>query len=431
MNIHFDYAVVIFGSHLQKLWTFCLDKVDKVAFTNSRNPYYTKEEHIIAKKELELDRINRENNIFHEMLLKANQTDKDNLDPKGSVFSDEISFMDQNIKFVMQSDINNRLQVIKEKYKLINRKATCITPCTNSFGVVELFTFELNDNLKQCLYNMEDLFSYINFCDDITLEDLTFYRGEEVLLSICSHEQFANLTLSEDEYNDFLKLEIPHLPENIWWEEEYFNHFYKDGDKIPFINHRATISTIEGYSYIIDIMDMTNYIEREEIFQRNKNKVPPNKIPLEQVLRKLKETYSLVVYESSQLVEQTKANILINNCLARYLPISREINIELFMIIEDDKSKNLYDLQEKEHEYREMKFKNIQYNYQPKSFKREPIIIGVEYNCGYLWVNGSDQLREEITLLRGLDEFELRDQDLLCNYVNIAEKNGLHMSGEM
>lgn len=61
---------------------------------------------------------------------------------------------------------------------------------------------------NELLLNMNTLFHYPFFIENIPFEDLTFYKNERVLLATCSHENFAYMHLEDEEYRELLKLNI-------------------------------------------------------------------------------------------------------------------------------------------------------------------------------------------------------------------------------
>jgi adenylosuccinate synthase len=82
----------------------------------------------------------------------------------------------------------------------------------------------------------------------------------------------------------------------------------------------------------------------------------------------------------------------------------------------------LYESQVSEHtELMDKMKKNIK-NFEPYSFKPVPIIIEAERKSGYILIEGSQKLSEEISMIQGLDPDELKNYYLVANCTNVLEK---------
>ncbi|MHC1748936.1 MAG: leucine-rich repeat domain-containing protein [Cellulosilyticaceae bacterium] len=110
-------------------------------------------------------------------------------------------------------------------YDFIKREVTYRTHCT--VGPLKVvYYFQADDNIKQRFECMNDLYEPIMLGDDnsLMMDDPAFYKGEERIGSICSHEDMGSLVLEEFEYNEFRKFRIPHLVVNqsrTWSLEEW------------------------------------------------------------------------------------------------------------------------------------------------------------------------------------------------------------------
>ncbi len=417
MVISMDYED-IYGAKMIKLWNFCFEHCEKVTLTNSYTPRYTVDEYNKAKEKQEVlyD--------FEEAFAAYTPSSQEDKEQMEFVINNHKL---QNIRnyftgIYSDTELNDFINNIRENYELIERDLTFHNHCTTSTAVMENYTFSLNDSLKQVFFKMDNIFSNVEIIDELIMDDPAFYKDNNVFLSICSHEQYATLNISEVEYEEFRQLNIPHLDTNkMWWHEEYLEKY----DKYPsLIYHRGHIFGLDGFQEYI-ALELGNYEDNEQIFNDFKGKLAPNLLPFEEVLETIHNRYTLIPIRAEELRGRTEQNVLFNTCLVRHLPDSREMRIEIFLVIEDEKSIHLYDKQKEEYDFYKEKMLAYNANYSPNEFIKTPIILGYEYYTNYLWVEGSFKLRDEITLIRGLSEEELRNRQLLVGYVRALRKTNV------
>ena len=77
----------------------------------------------------------------------------------------------------------------------------------------------------------------------------------------------------------------------------------------------------------------------------------------------------------------------------------------VFRVLNEEKGKKLYEEQE-------------------EVFENCPIIIGMEFETGCIFVEGSSELADEITAFQGLDEDDLNNYYLVANYIRCLKKYG-------
>ena len=99
------------------------------------------------------------------------------------------------------------LSLPKEAYQ--DSKFTFESHCTIG-GLYKVYDFKLTDPIINCLMNSSDLFNYFEFDNIDTLEDPAFYSDNSLILSVCTHERTTSLFLSEEQYNIFKLLDVPH-----------------------------------------------------------------------------------------------------------------------------------------------------------------------------------------------------------------------------
>lgn len=96
-------------------------------------------------------------------------------------------------------------------YQLSGREVTCMTPCTMG-GPCIMYYLRPEEKLKADFYRMEELFQPVMEDEsvELRLEDPVFYVKGELLLLVCTHEKYASFQLTEEQYEEFKSLGIPH-----------------------------------------------------------------------------------------------------------------------------------------------------------------------------------------------------------------------------
>jgi hypothetical protein len=92
----------------------------------------------------------------------------------------------------------------------LGSRFTVYSHCTLGGGLYKLFCFQIDEEVKGKLLEKSDLLAYYSYNNVNFLEDPGFYHNDELICSICSHEQTFFLFLKDDQYLQFKKLEIQH-----------------------------------------------------------------------------------------------------------------------------------------------------------------------------------------------------------------------------
>lgn len=87
-----------------------------------------------------------------------------------------------------------------------------------------------------------------------------------------------------------------------------------------------------------------------------------------------------------------------NECFYRRLPKDKTLDISVYLVKNQGSATVLYEKQS-------------------KVFKGVPIRVGLERETGYVSVEGSEELSDEITAFKGLDLDELNNYYLVANYL--------------
>lgn len=87
---------------------------------------------------------------------------------------------------------------------VIRKKYTRVTP-TTSGPIREIYYIKIGELLKKIESAMKSLFDFPYTINNEQYENLSFYKGEELIFTICSHENFACVILDKKEENELKK----------------------------------------------------------------------------------------------------------------------------------------------------------------------------------------------------------------------------------
>ena len=138
--------------------------------------------------------------------------------------------------------------------------------------------------------------------------------------------------------------------------------------------------------------------EWQDIYNKNKDNLRPNKKDGLEIIDYLKETYSVIEVENSELEKMIYDNIVLNEFSNQKLCGKNPI-IRLFEV----KDKDLY-----------LKQDDV--------FKGIKIVVGIELNTSYIFVKGSSYLYDELTAYTGLDDKDITNYFLVAQYIKCKEK---------
>ena len=138
--------------------------------------------------------------------------------------------------------------------------------------------------------------------------------------------------------------------------------------------------------------------EWQDIYNKNKDKLKPKKKDAQKKEEYLKETNSVIENENTKLEKVVYDNIVLNEFSNQKLCGKNPI-IRLFEVTD----KNLYERQD-------------------DIFKGIKIIVGIELNTSYIFVEGSSYLYDELTAFTGLDDEDITNYFLVAQYIKCKEK---------
>lgn len=349
---------VIFGRYLKSLFEFCFSISDSISLTQPSN---------IGMTRIEYEKANNEKLIYQKQIGHSIEPDIDIIDEELIQIYKEMGQTDEEINFKIsqhrertkeyesnfkktEEDVRSYIEDNFSKYKLTDRKVTCITPCTIG-GEKVMYFFEIEDVIKNQFFEMEELFRPVigNEATSTYLDDPVFYKDNEIILSLCSHERYATLYLTEIQYEDFRQLNIPHLTSaNRWWDKEDFP--YKGSVNIGIFE----VGIISGlFGDTIDFYEVYGVDGITKSYNQYKGILEPNRIAISEILDKLNVKYKLTEYSSKIIEEQIKHNIFSTPYFARQINSINDMNVRIC----------------------ELEYEN------------EKIIIGVELSSGYICVD--------------------------------------------
>jgi ribosomal protein L20 len=163
--------------------------------------------------------------------------------------------------------------------------------------------------------------------------------------------------------------------------------------------------------------------EWRRTYEEYRQLLKPNRKSVDEILKYIKSKYPVEENTSDRAKEVVEKNVLYNYYGRR---LSESDKMSLSIVVLNVKNENnaveLYENQANEHiEFIEKMKKTIK-DFEPYSYKSVPIVIGAERKSGYIFVEGSQKLSEEITMIKGLDSDELKNYYLVANYINVLKK---------
>jgi len=148
----------------------------------------------------------------------------------------------------------------------------------------------------------------------------------------------------------------------------------------------------------------------------------PNRKSINEILEYIKFKYPVIEYTSYKARKVVEKNML-NNYGKRLTENHDTLDIVVLRVKNEDNAVRLYENQAIEHIEFMDKMKKTIINFKPYPFIPIPtIIIGAERKSGYILVEGSQEISEDITMIQGLDSDELKNYYLVANYIETLKK---------
>lgn len=433
--VSLDHEVIL-GRYLKALFDFCFKISDSVSLTESYNTGMTKDEHRKAQNESIEYNIQKgyyvEQELTEEVFissLKGNGMPEEENNELIKNYRYQALMYDNNFK-KSDEEARNYIKHNFSKYKLIDRKVTCITPCTSG-GPMVMYYFELEDAIKELFYNMDELFHPVISDEEknLLLDDPVLYKHGEIILSICSHERYGSLYLNEAHYAEFKKLGIPHLTKSDrWWDKKDFPVKYSINVRLE---DSGIICGLLGDNF--SLYETLSYEDRINIFNSYKNILKPNRISVIDIINTLKERYILKEYTSDVIEEQIKRNVYKTEYYARQIKGIEDMDVHIYELdyehekiiigVELNSEYIFVDIPSVVEEIKKYnedvdsnKFTNYDTNLNQNKFYDKGSSLYITYNRERL-TERCCCILDEINSFRGLDEFELKNDIVVVNYL--------------
>lgn len=140
-----------------------------------------------------------------------------------------------------------------------------------------------------------------------------------------------------------------------------------------------------------------------EIHKQYKNKLTPNRKSGNEVLSYLLNRYTLDELSDEKYKNVISENVIYNEFLKQKLPRDKSPAPMTFILRNDDKSKVIYENQE-------------------DIWNGCPVFIGIDLASGYVHIEGSCLLYDELYAFQGIDEYDLENCVRVAEYIECIKK---------
>ena len=142
------------------------------------------------------------------------------------------------------------------------------------------------------------------------------------------------------------------------------------------------------------------------------SKLKPNKINAEKIVKFIKDRYNVKEVVDHELLNRI-SNCIVNNIFfAQKLKNDSLPRIVAFTIMNDEKSSALYNSQE-------------------SMWEKCPIFVAVDLETGYLQVEGSCELHDELFAFQGLDKWDIENIVRVSDYISCIKKYNIGLYEEL
>ena len=149
--------------------------------------------------------------------------------------------------------------------------------------------------------------------------------------------------------------------------------------------------------------------EYKQIYLANKDKLQVNQKSGTEIYQYLKNKYILIPCEKSEYKEIIRLNILENECYREKLKGNKQPDVVVYYIKNEAAGKHLYAVENRD-------------DITIWGKVDIPILVGVDLESGYYYVEGSCKLWDELCAFRGLDEYDLENYIVVGEYLKCLQK---------
>lgn len=143
--------------------------------------------------------------------------------------------------------------------------------------------------------------------------------------------------------------------------------------------------------------------EWQATYNEFKDKIQPNRKEGSEVFQYLKNKYSLEEYFEEKYLSPVTETVLKNEFYRQKLPLNSQPNPIAFIIKNEGDGEGLYKNQE-------------------QFWQGCPIYVGIDLTTGFVLVEGSCNLYDEIYAFQGVDRYDLENCVRVADYVQCIKK---------
>ena len=179
---------------------YCTERIPEEEFEKLQREY---KEHILeADRKRRMEYSTDKKNIRKVLELRLGI----NSEKKAKQYFDELLEQELDVLNAVENDGEERV-VNPIEEDVITRKYTRITPTTEG-PIMQQYYIKVGELLKRIEENMTSIFSFPYIINNEEYENLTFYKWNEVIFSICSHEKYACVMLEDSQKKELQEMGI-------------------------------------------------------------------------------------------------------------------------------------------------------------------------------------------------------------------------------
>lgn len=144
-------------------------------------------------------------------------------------------------------------------------------------------------------------------------------------------------------------------------------------------------------------------LEWQEIHKQFKDKLTPNRKSGKEVLEYLQNKYFLDEFNEERAFRAVYETVMKNEFQKQKLPQNLQPEPKTFILKNEGNGKTIYDNQE-------------------DIWENSQIFIGIDLSSGYVQIEGSCLLYDEIYAFQGLDEFDIENCVRVAEYIDCVKK---------
>lgn len=143
--------------------------------------------------------------------------------------------------------------------------------------------------------------------------------------------------------------------------------------------------------------------EWREIHKQFKDKLIPNRKSGKEVLEYLSNKYLLDEFNEEKGIRAVEETVLNNDFQKQKLPPNSQPEPKTFVLRNEGNGKFIYDNQE-------------------DIWEGCPVFIGIDLNSGYVQIEGSGLLYDEIYAFQGIDEYDIENCVRVAEYIDCVKR---------